>query len=171
LKNSNELLQKRITTRFLIAYLAAAFIGAQQFLASLASIQSGNRDASVLLLSLQMISMCLAGVAGYYFHIKGKVYSEFTVIFIVIGGMISVISGSVVIAFSTPPSIPFIVSMGGMGIALGIFLCVELIERCYKIQVRKNQLRTSKKEREKAARRSPKEIAREAQEIVKSLEA
>lgn len=154
-----------------IAYLLGTVIGLQQALSGISAIQHGNGNLAIYVLVVQMMAMSIFGALGYLWHIRGKVYSEFIAIFLVLPGLLTVMVGTAVIAFNTPPLDPFVVNMGGMALGLGIFVCIELIERIWKIQTRKTQIKISKLEREKAARRNPEEIAREAQEIIKSLEA
>lgn len=152
-----------------LAYLAGIVIGLFQFTDCMKAIADGQGTLSLYLLAFQMIAMSICGSLGYFWHLKGMVFKEATVVTPIITGFLTLIAFSTIVMIQAPVKNPFLVNLGGLSITIAVWFIIEMCERLYKIDSRRKQIKISKNARTKAGTPTNKKIIEEKANEISGL--
>lgn len=144
-----------------LAYLAGFIVGLFQFTDAMKAMTTGQGSISLGLLAFQMILMSLCGGVGYYWHIRGMVFKEATVVAPIITGFLTLVAFSAMTQLAAPVKDPFLVNLGGLSVTIASWFIIEMSERLYKINARRKQIKVSQKARVKAGTPTSKKIIEE----------
>lgn len=91
-----------------------------------------------------MILFAFAGALGYWAHLKGLVWYEFATILPVVAGYAVIVLNSLQTLTTSPIAVPFMLSMGGLVPAVGLWLIIDAIDRFRMVNGRRRQIKKSK---------------------------